>query len=195
MIIITTTVIIIVTTTTTNNNIITITTIITITITIAITITITITIIMTTIITIIITVTIIIIIIVINITISFFTIIITTVNFYFLLSDILVFVFVVTFSLRRLICFWRYLFTIPRYRRNWRLILPEFLTFVECASLLCFTTAFSLWITRWNDLDGWQPSDKDYQLDDVFFSLASLLSFFRLAHYLKVREIIDSDLK
>ena len=132
---------------------------------------------------------------VINITISFFTIIITTVNFYFLLSDILVFVFVVTFSLRRLICFWRYLLTIPRYRRNWRLILPEFLTFVECASLLCFTTAFSLWITRWNDLDGWRPSDEDYQLDDVFYSLGSLLSFFRLAHYLKVREIINSDLK
>ena len=152
------------------------------------------------IITIIITVTIIIIIIIIiiNITISFFTIIITAVNFYFLLSDIFVFFFVVTFSLRRLISFWHYLqtlITIPRYRRNWRLILPELLTFVECASLVCFITAFSMWITRWHKLHRWQPSDKDYQLVDVFYSLASLLSFFKLAHYLKVRKIVNSNLK
>lgn len=138
-----------------------------------------------------ITVTIIIAIIVINIITT--TIIITTVNFYFLLSDIFVFVFVVTFLLRRLVSFWLYLqtlSTIPRYQRNWRHFFPEPLTSVECASLLCFITAFSLWITRWNQLHGWRPSDKYYQFVDVFYCLASLLCFFKLAHYLKVRKII-----
>ncbi|CAH3166782.1 unnamed protein product [Porites lobata] len=111
------------------------------------------------------------------------------------LPDIFVFFFVVTFSLRRLFSFWHYLqtlITIPRYRRNWRLILPELLTFVECASLVCFITAFSIWITRWDKLHRWQPSDKDYQSVDVFYSLASLLSFFKLAHYLKAHHTLGT---